>query len=82
MSRKLTKPLVAIPCDTKMVGKHVHHLVGEKYIDAVRNHAGVTPVLVPATAEPLSAEEILSWADGLLFAGALSNVYPPHYGNR
>ncbi len=80
MSPKPNKPLVAIPCDTKMVGKQIHHVAGEKYIDAVRDHAGVTPLLVPATATPLSAEEILSWADGLLFTGALSNVYPPHYG--
>ena len=81
MTSKRTTPLVAIPCDTKQVGKHIFHQVGEKYIDAVRDHADVVPILVPATREPLEANDIFSWASGIMFTGAITNVYPPHYGS-
>ncbi len=80
MSRKTRTPLVAVPCDTKQVGKHVYHAAGETYVEAVRDHAGVVPVLVPAARNPLDTDDILSWADGVLFTGAATNVYPKHYG--
>ena len=79
MRSKGPKPLVAIPCDAKQIDTHIFHAVGEKYIDAVRDFCDCTPLLVPATRRPLDLEEILSWADGLFFTGAISNVEPHHY---
>ena len=79
MRSKGPKPLVAIPCDAKQIDTHVFHAVGEKYIDAVRDVCDCTPLLVPATQRPLDLDEILSWADGLFFTGAVSNVEPRHY---
>lgn len=80
MSRNTGTPLVAVPCDTRRIGKHVYHMAGEGYLEAVRGHAGAVPVLVPAARDPLDTDDILSWADGVLFTGAVTNVHPAHYG--
>jgi putative glutamine amidotransferase len=63
-----------------MVGKHPFHMVGDKYIEAVRNGAGAVPLLIPALADPIPPEEILSSVDGLFFTGSPSNVAPKQYG--
>jgi putative glutamine amidotransferase len=63
-----------------MVGDHAFHMVGEKYIAAVRDGAGAIPLLIPALEPPLRLDEILSGVDGLLFTGSHSNVAPRHYG--
>ena len=64
MSEHVPSPLVVVPCDTRAVKTHVFHMVGEKYIDAVRDTAGCTPVLLPATNTPLPVEDVLTWAKG------------------
>ena len=63
-----------------MVGAHPFHMVGEKYIDAVRDGAGAVPLLIPVLNPPLEPEEILHKVDGLLLTGSPSNVAPRHYG--
>jgi putative glutamine amidotransferase len=73
-------PIVGIPCDHRMVGKHPFHMVGEKYIAAVRDGAGAMPLLIPVLAPPLSNEALLAVCDGFLFTGSPSNVAPKHYG--
>ena len=55
-------------------------MVGEKYIDALREGAGALPVLIPALTPPLEPAQILASVDGLLFTGSSSNVAPRHYG--
>jgi putative glutamine amidotransferase len=78
MSTRL--PLVGIICDRKRVGDHAFHMVGEKYIDAVRDGSGALPFLIPVLTPPLDAAEILAKLDGLLFTGSTSNVAPHRYG--
>ena len=73
-------PVVGIPCDRKRLGDHAFHMVGEKYIEAVRDGAGALPVLIPVLTPLLDAEEILASVDGLLFTGSTSNVAPHRYG--
>ena len=41
-------PLIGIPADRRLYGKHYFHMVGEKYIEAVAQGANAVPVLVPA----------------------------------
>src|ERR1700742_2351846 len=72
-------PIVGIPCDHRMVGKHPFHMVGEKYITAIRDGAGATPLLVPVLAPPIETEALLASCDGFLFTGSPSNVAPKHY---
>ncbi|HVZ90196.1 MAG TPA: gamma-glutamyl-gamma-aminobutyrate hydrolase family protein [Rhizomicrobium sp.] len=74
------KPVVGIPCDLRMVGKHPFHMVGEKYIAAVRDGAGATPLLIPVLSNPIPPEELFADVDGFLFTGSPSNVAPKHYG--
>jgi len=74
-----TSPVVGIVCDRKKVGDHAFHMVGEKYIDAVRDGSHAIPLLIPVLSPPLTAEEILGCVDGLLFTGSTSNVAPQWY---
>lgn len=73
-------PIVGIPCDHRVVGAHPFHMVGEKYISAVREGSGVLPLLIPVLADPIVPSEILESVDGLLFTGSPSNVSPKRYG--
>ena len=77
MSRK---PLIGIPADRRLTGKHYFHVVGEKYVAAVALGAAAIPVLVPAIGPELDLGALLEVCDGLLFTGSESNVEPHHYG--
>jgi putative glutamine amidotransferase len=73
-------PVVGFPCDRRLLGKHAFHLVGEKYINSVRDGAGALPLLIPVLDPPLTPADLLHSIDGLLFTGSPSNVAPKHYG--
>lgn len=73
------RPVVGFPSDHRMVGKHPFHMVGEKYIAAVRESTGAVTLLIPSLPEPIPPQEILATLDGLLFTGSPSNVSPRHY---
>ena len=73
-------PIVGIPCDHRIVGKHAFHMVGEKYIAAIRDGSSALPLLIPVLPDAIPAEEILASVDGLFFTGSLSNVAPRFYG--
>jgi putative glutamine amidotransferase len=80
MKSHKTKPLVLLPADVKQIGLHPFHAVGQKYILAVAQAAQATPLLLPAAAEHLDLDEILSMADGILLTGSVSNLHPSHFG--
>jgi putative glutamine amidotransferase len=73
------RPLIGIPADRRLLGKHPFHMVGEKYARAVLEAAGAAPLLIPALAEELGFEELLERLDGLVFTGSPSNVEPHRY---
>jgi len=73
-------PLVGFPCDRRLLGKHPFHLVGEKYIAAVRDGSTALPLLIPVLDPALATSELLETIDGLFFTGSPSNVAPRHYG--
>ena len=73
-------PLIGIPADRRLCGKHYFHMVGEKYIEAIAAGAHAMPVLIPALGSELDLETLLAACDGLLFTGSASNVEPHHYG--
>ncbi len=75
-----SRPVVGLVCDHRMVGRHPFHMVGEKYITALRDGADALPLLIPALEPPLSVADLLATVDGLLFTGSPSNVSPRHYG--
>ena len=63
-----------------MLGKHPFHMVGEKYILAVREGSGALPLLIPVLDPAIPTDDIIASVDGLLLTGSLSNVAPKHYG--
>jgi putative glutamine amidotransferase len=63
-----------------MAGKHPFHMVGEKYITAIRDGSKALPLLVPVLSPPLPVDELIASCDGFLFTGSPSNVAPKHYG--
>ncbi len=73
-------PLIGIPADRRLYGKHYFHMAGEKYIEAVAAGAHAVPVLVPALGPELDMASLLDVCDGLLLTGSASNVEPHHYG--
>jgi putative glutamine amidotransferase len=73
-------PLIAIPADRRLYGKHYFHMVGEKYIEAVARGANAVPVMVPALGTEMDLPALIEACDGLLLTGSASNVEPRHYG--
>jgi putative glutamine amidotransferase len=75
------KPLVLVPGCNRMLNGHPFHVIGKKYIDAVRL-AGCTPLIMPtASFDELGdeLEALLAIAHGLLLTGSASNVHPSHF---
>jgi putative glutamine amidotransferase len=70
-------PRVLIPACNRQFGRHPFHMVGQKYVDAVRL-AGCLPVVVPVAHEN-ELENWLELADGVLLTGSQSNVHPNHF---
>lgn len=71
-------PLVLVPACNRMIGEHLFHVAGRKYLDAVRL-AGCQPLVVP-TAREDELDNLLVLADGVLLTGSQSNVHPGHFG--
>ncbi len=75
-----SKPVVLVPACNKPLGDHPFHVVGRKYVEAVRL-AGALPIVVPR----LEADEIenaLDLAHGVLLTGSASNVHPSFFGEE
>ncbi|MGI9261681.1 MAG: gamma-glutamyl-gamma-aminobutyrate hydrolase family protein [Woeseiaceae bacterium] len=77
-----TKPLIGIPADRRVLDPHPFHIVGEKYVAAIRDGANALPFLIPALGNSLDADDILSRIDGLFLTGSPSNVEPHHYAGE
>ena len=73
------KPVIGIPADRRLLGRHYFHCVGEKYIRAVAEGAQAMPVLIPSLGEALNVRELLADFDGILLTGSPSNVEPHRY---
>jgi len=75
--RGVAKPVVLVPACNRQLGHHPFHIVGKKYVEAVRL-AGCQPLVVPS-ASPDELDALLELADGLLLTGSPSNVHPSHF---
>ena len=73
------KPVIGVPADRRMLDPHPFHVVGEKYVAAVRDGADAVPFLIPALGDSLDLDAVLSHVDGLLLTGSPSDVEPHHY---
>ncbi len=80
MANSVTAPLIALSACVREIDIHPFHVVGEKYLTAVRDGADGFPLMLPSLAENTDTAEILAHVDGLMFTGSRSNVEPHHYG--
>src|SRR5258706_15226598 len=67
-------PLIGIPADRRLCGKHYFHMAGEKYIEAVAVGANAVPVLIPALGAGTDFPAWLDVCDCLLQTVRASNV--------
>lgn len=74
-----SKPVIGVPADRRLLGHHWFHCAGEKYLRAVAEAAGATPVIVPAFGDELELEALAERFDGWLLTGSPSNVEPHRY---
>jgi putative glutamine amidotransferase len=79
INMRKTKPVIGVPADRRLLGHHWFHCVGEKYLRAVADCAGATPVIIPAFGDELELEDLVDRFDGLLLTGSPSNVEPHRY---
>jgi len=77
----MRRPLVGVTADYRTYNDAPYHVVGDKYLRAVWEAAGCTPMIIPAMAESQEARDMLDTLDGLLFTGSPSNVHPTRYGH-
>lgn len=73
------KPVIGIPADRRLLDPHQFHVVGEKYVAAIRDGAGAVPFLIPALGDSLDLDAVLDHVDGLLLTGSPSDLEPHHY---
>jgi putative glutamine amidotransferase len=74
------RPVVLVPACNRLLGHHVFHVAGKKYVDAVRL-AGCLPLVVPFV-QASEVDELLEHADGVLLTGSPSNVHPSFFGEE
>lgn len=73
-------PVIGIPADRRQLEVHPFHMVGEKYVTAIRDGAAAVPFLIPALGDTIDRDSVLQHVDGILLTGSPSNVEPHHYG--
>lgn len=78
----MSRPIVIIPADTKVIETLTFDAVGRKYSAAVAEVAECQPLLVPLEAALVDIAAILDVADGILLSGSVSNVHPSLYGTE
>ena len=77
-----TRPVIGIPADRRVVEPHPFHMVGEKYIAAIRDGADALPFLLPALGDSIDLDDVIARIDGVFLTGSPSNVEPHHYGGE
>lgn len=76
----VSRPLIGIPTSVRVRNDIAVHSVNEDEITAAMDAAGGMAVLIPALGESLDIAGLVARLDGLLIAGAISNIEPHHYG--
>src|SRR3546814_17785636 len=78
MSSK-SRPVVGVPACLIDDGEHRFHRVSDKYIQAVVNGTGCTPLLIPALGDWLDFGDIVDRLAGLFLPRSPSTVAPHPY---
>jgi putative glutamine amidotransferase len=79
MTTQQLNPLVGVSA-CRIAGEiHPFHRVGEKYLMAVVDPAGCTPIILPVLGEEAGIDTLVDRIDGLLLTGGAANVEPHNY---
>lgn len=73
------RPLVGLSACSKRIDGASYHAIGDKYLRAVDEAAGLLPVVFPAFGEALEVDALLDGISGLVLTGSPSNVHPQRY---
>jgi len=76
----MTKPIIAIPADIRVLDGASWHAAQQQYIQAASKVAGLMVMIVPAMGDDYDLDAILDRVDGVLVSGSASNVHPSLYG--
>jgi putative glutamine amidotransferase len=82
MKMTYSLPLVGLPADTYENSGFQFHSLGDKYVRALAEVSNVLPVMIPSMIDVMNLDALLEHFDGVLMTGAVSNVHPPHYGEK
>ncbi|MFC3149763.1 gamma-glutamyl-gamma-aminobutyrate hydrolase family protein [Litoribrevibacter euphylliae] len=74
------KPLVGVVSDVQIIGPHMFHTSGDKYLRALSQAADVIPVIIPCLQDDQDIKQWTQRLDGVFLTGAYSMVDPKHYG--
>jgi len=76
----MLSPLIGVSgCAIQEETDRYHFKVGDKYVNAVAEASGATPVVIPPMGAQLDLDLLLDRLDGLFLTGSPSNVEPDHY---
>ena len=75
----ISKPIVGVVSDRRMIDAWAYHMVGEKYLTALAGGAKVFPVALPALGDELDVLEFFDEMDGVFLSGSISMLLPEHY---
>jgi putative glutamine amidotransferase len=72
-------PIVAVSACIRNIKDIEFHAVADRYLSALVQAAGVSPIILPAQGYGHHTENFLELCDGLFLSGSPSNVEPHHY---
>ncbi|WP_320822199.1 gamma-glutamyl-gamma-aminobutyrate hydrolase family protein [Reinekea sp.] len=82
MTSLTLKPLVGVISDVQIIGPHLYHTAGDKYLRALTLAADVIPVIIPALLNDHAIDQWLARLDGIFLTGAYSMIDPAHYNEK
>jgi putative glutamine amidotransferase len=74
-------PIVGVIACARQVEGESAQAVKHRYLEAVINHSGAAPMIVPNNQPPENAAAIAARLDALLLTGSNSNIAPARYGS-
>lgn len=76
----MSQPLIGVSgCAIEDEKGRYTYKVGDKYVNAIAQASGATPIVIPPMGTQLDLDLLLDRIDGLFLTGSPSNVEPGHY---
>ena len=79
---QVPQPIIGVTACFRDFNDLPSHIVGERYVLAVREGAGGLPLVIPALGSALSVADLIARLDGLFVTGSPTNIEPRHYAGE